>query len=135
MPAGLVDYWEGVCMSERMQGLGAHHLQVDVSRCDDDLDVGWHFTIVQLLHQLLHLRCGLIALPVAAHEEASLADHGCDLPCAESTDTIQGVADLYHKSQVQLLQHAAHLESGSWPVPDSLMMLMRPAEFSPKLTV
>lgn len=103
----------------------SYHLQVDVGRCDDDLDIGWHLSIVQLTDQLLDLRCGFVALPVAAHKEASLAHHGCDLPCAGPTNTIQGVADLYHKSEVQLPQHAADLESGSRIGSDGVTIMMR----------
>ena len=114
---------------------GSYHLQVDVGRCDDNLDIGRHLSIVQLTDQLLDLRCGFVALPVAADKEASLAHHGCNLPCAGPTNTIQGVADLYHKSEVQLLQHAADPGSGSSSDSNGVMITMRLRQAGYKMIV
>lgn len=59
-----------------------HQLKVDIRGSDNNLDVIWHAAGIELLNELLDLRCCFIALPVAAHEKPSLADHRCHLSCA-----------------------------------------------------
>lgn len=87
----------------------SHHLQMDVSRSDDNFDVIGHFAFVQLFHKLLRLSDGLVTLPIAANKELSLSDHGCYLPAACSASARDTLRNLSR------CMHAVRLSSQSQP--------------------